>query len=166
MSDDSIDWTEVLVSETAPDETYNQDMWKYYHDIAPKILSGDIDAYLQLIYEVNPLNDLLEYGGNYEFGTDNPQLIEVEFTLNDESLLSAKSTLNTEEYEILFQDFIASVCIRIARDMFALLPVNNTIVHAVIDNKIITEVNFDRKTLSTVKFGFIDPSETLSLFKY
>lgn len=26
-SDDSIDWTEVLVSPVAPDETYNQEMW-------------------------------------------------------------------------------------------------------------------------------------------
>lgn len=66
-----------------PDESYNQGMWQYYHSMASKVLSGDIDAYLQLIYEVNPLDDLLAYGGNYEFGTDNPSRIEVEFTVNE-----------------------------------------------------------------------------------
>ena len=40
-SDDSIDWTEVLVSPIAPDDSYNQQMWQYYHIMAPKILSGD-----------------------------------------------------------------------------------------------------------------------------
>lgn len=70
-SDDSIDWTEILVSPLPPDESYNQGMWQYYHSMASKILSGDIDAYLQLIYKVNPLDDLLAYGENYEFETDN-----------------------------------------------------------------------------------------------
>ena len=81
-SDDSIDWTEVLVSPVAPDETYNQQMWEYYHNMAGKVLAGDIDTYLQLIYEVNPLDDLLSYGSNYEFGTDDPKKIEVEFNVN------------------------------------------------------------------------------------
>lgn len=40
-SDDTIDWTEVLVSPIAPDDSYNQQMWQYYHIMAPKILSGD-----------------------------------------------------------------------------------------------------------------------------
>ena len=58
-SDDSIDWTEVLVSSVAHDEAHNQQMWSHYHSIGPKILACNIDAYLQLVYEVNPLDDLL-----------------------------------------------------------------------------------------------------------
>ena len=85
-SDDSIDWTEVLVSPVAPDETYNQQMWSYYHSVSSKILAGDIDTYLQLIYEVNPLDDLLMYGSNYEFGTDDAKKIEVEFNVDVNAL--------------------------------------------------------------------------------
>lgn len=162
--DDTIDWTEVLVSPNAPDETYNQEMWNYYHDMAPKVLSGDIDAYLQLIYEVNPLDDLLEYGGNYEFGTDNPQKIEVEFTVDDKTLASAKASLKATEYESFVRDFVASVCIRIARDMFALLPVNNTIVHAIVGGKRMLSADFDRKTLSKIKFDYSDPAKTIQKF--
>ena len=44
-SDDTIDWTEVLVSPVAPDDMYNQEMWSYYHSVASKVLSGDIDTY-------------------------------------------------------------------------------------------------------------------------
>lgn len=64
------------------------------------------------------------------------------------------------------QDYICSVCIRIARDMFALLPVAHTLVHAVLSSNTIISVDFDRVNLSKVKFGYIDPSDTLSLFKH
>lgn len=165
-SDDSIDWTEVLVSPTAPDETYNQQMWEFYHNVAGKVLSGDIDTYLQLIYEVNPLDDLLIYGSNYEFGTDDPKKIEVEFNINEKALSEAKRKLGNTEYNLLLQDYVCSVCIRIARDMFALLPIKNTLVHAVLDGKTIVSVVFDRQSLSKVKFGYIDPSDTLEQFKH
>lgn len=165
-SDDSIDWTEVLVSPVAPDETYNQQMWSYYHSIAPKILAGDIDAYLQLVYEVNPLDDLLMYGSNYEFGTDNAKKIEVEFNINVAALAEAKKSMSNLEYNFLLQDYVCSVCIRIARDMFALLPIRNTIIHTVLDGKTILSVDFDRQNLSKVKFGYIDPSDTLEQFKH
>lgn len=163
-ADDSVDWTEVLVSPLAPDDSYNQTMWEYYHTMAPKILSGDIDSYLQLIYEVNPLDDLLAYGSGFEFGTDDPKKIEVEFTVNEMSLRNVRKTLSQKEYNDLLQDFVCSVCIRVARDMFALLPVYNTVVHAVLNGQTVLSVNFDRKTLSAIKFGYIDPSDTMEKF--
>lgn len=164
-SDDTIDWTEVLVSPVAPDNTYDQEMWRYYHGFAGRVLSGDIDTYLQLIYEVNPLDDLLAYGGSYEFGTDNPQKIEVEFSVNEAALFTAKSQMSINAYNELLQDFVCSVCIRIARDMFALLPISHTIVHAVLNGETIISVDFDRTTLSRVKFGYVDSTETLQRFK-
>ena len=163
-SDDTIDWTEMLVSAIPPDASYNAEMWRYYHEFAPKVLSGDIDTYLQLIYEVNPLDDLLAYGGNFEFGTDNAQKIEVEFSVNESALISAKRQLNSVQYNLLLQDFVCSVCIRIARDMFALLPINHVIVHAVMNGDTVVSVDFDRAKLSKVKFGYIDPSDTVSTF--
>ena len=163
-SDDTIDWTEMLVSAVPPDASYNAEMWRYYHEFAPKVLSGDIDTYLQLIYEVNPLDDLLAYGGNFEFGTDNAQKIEVEFSVNESALISAKRQLNSVQYNLLLQDFVCSVCIRIARDMFALLPINHVIVHAVMNGDTVVSVDFDRAKLSKVKFGYIDPSDTVSTF--
>ena len=50
--------------------------------------------------------------------------------------------------------------------MFALLPIRNTIVHSVLDGKTILSVDFDRQSLSKVKFGYIDPSDTLQQFKH
>ena len=165
-ADDTVDWTEILVSPTAPDSSYNQDMWSYYYSVASDILNGDIDTYLRLIYEVNPLDDLLEYGSNFEFGTDNPDFIEVEFTLNTDVLSQAYQTLSRREYNDLLQDFLCSLSIRIARDMFALLPINHTIIHAVMDHNTVLSVDFDRNTLSKVKYAFVDPSDTIKKFRF
>lgn len=163
-SDDTIDWTEVMVSSYPPDDSYNPEAWKYYHQMAPKVLSGDIDVYLQLIYEVNPLDDLLAYGGNYEFGTDDPRIIEVEFTVNEDSLASLKKHMSTLDYNRLTCDYISSVCIRIARDMFALLPIIHTIVHAKLREETVVSVDFNRENLSKIKFSYTDPFKTLQLF--
>lgn len=165
-SDDTIDWTEILVSPTAPNLSYNQDMWSYYYSVAPDILDGNIDTYLQLIYEVNPLNDLLEFATNFEFGTDDSGKIEVEFIVNEALLSDAKYSLSKTEYNDLLQDYICSLSIRIARDMFALLPITHTIVHSVLKDKTVLSVDFDRDTLAKVKFGFIDPSDTTEKFKH
>lgn len=86
--------------------------------------------------------------------------------MNENALSSAKRELSSTEYNNLLQDFICGVCIRVARDMFALLPVTHTIVHAVLSSNTVISVDFDRVNLSKVKFGYIDPSDTLSLFKH
>lgn len=164
--DDSVDWTEILVNPTPPDESYNSEMWSYYHSVAGNVLKGDIDTYLKLIYEVNPLDDLMSYGSGFEFGTDNSKLIEVEFSVNEEALLDAKSSMDSSDYNTLLQDYVCSMAIRVARDMFALLPISNTIVHALLDGNIILSVNFDRSTASGIKYGFIDPSDTVERFKH
>ena len=165
-ADDTIDWKTVAASAKAPDASCSQVMWAYYHSVAADVLKGDIDTYLQLIYEVNPLDDLLGYGSNFEFGTDNPRKMEVEFTVNRELLSHASQTMSSFEYNDLLQDFVCSLSIRVARDMFALLPVQNVMVHAVLDGNTVLSVRFDRDNLAKVKFGMIDPSDTVSKFTH
>lgn len=159
ITDDVIDWTEIMVSPCPPDSSYDADLWEYFHDVSAKILSGDIDIYLQVINDINPLNDLLDYGTGFEFGTDSPLKMEVEFQINSDNIDMPK---NSTEY----QDYVCSVAIRIARDIFALLPVKNVIVHATDGTMDILSVCFDKKTFSDLKFNFIDPSETINKFQH
>ena len=165
VADDTIDWSEIMASPTAP-AGYDKEMWAYYHAAAPKVLDGDIDAYLQLIDEVNPLGDLLAYGTDFEFGTDDPRRMAVEYVVNQDVLTDAKKTMLLSKYNDLLQDFICSMTIRIARDLFALLPVSSVVVHAVLGNNTVLSVDFDRDTLYQVKFGFVDPSEVMAKFNH
>ena len=159
ITDDVIDWTEIMVNPCPPDDSYDTELWKYFHGVSAKILSGDIDTYLQVINDINPLNDLLDYGTGFEFGTDSPLKMEVEFQINSDNIDMAENSTD-------YQDYVCSVAIRIARDIFALLPVQNVVVHATSDGNDILSVCFDKKTFSCLKFNFIDPSETINKFNH
>ena len=74
--------------------------------------------------------------------------------------------MDSSDYNTLLQDYICSMAIRVARDMFALLPISNTIVHALLNGDTILSVNFDRATASKIKYGFIDPSDTVERFNH
>lgn len=158
VADETIDWTEFIETPSIPDDAYNKELWKYFQSVAGKILSGDIDTYLEVIKHVNPLNDLLDYGTSFEFGTDSPLIMEVEFQINSDNI-------DIDEKTADFQDYVCSVAIRIARDIFALLPVQKVVVHAQKTTVDILSVCFDKMNFKSIKFGFIDPSETVKKFQ-
>lgn len=167
-------------------EDYEQ--WRNLHELAGRILSGDIDAYLQVIEEMNPLDDLLDFGSDFEFGIDNPSAMEVEFMVKSRDVVPtfslsltktgklSKKDLSKTAYYDLVQDYVCSTAIRIARDLFALLPLDRVIVHAV-DNILNTQtgyeeeetilsVAFEKEILSRLNFELIDPSDALNNFRY
>lgn len=164
-ADDTIDWNEVLALPTPPDPSYNEDMWSYYHSVASTVLEGDIDTYLSVIYEVNPLDDLLDFGSGFVFGTDDASKMEIEFTVNEDALADLKNSVRPAQYHEILQDFVCSASIRIARDIFALLPVETAIVHAELGDNTILSVSFDRATMNKIRFGMIDPSDTMARFR-
>ncbi|MBQ3330710.1 MAG: DUF4236 domain-containing protein [Ruminococcus sp.] len=164
-SDEKIEWKKLAQAESSEGFSYDEETWEYLHSAAPAILKGDIDTYLQVIFDVNPLDDLLDYGSNFEFGTDNPAKIEVEFVINDAALSDASQRLNEIDYNGLLQDFVCSMSLRIARDMFALLPVQDVIVHTVLDGETIFSVDFGIDNFSKINFGYIDASNTATKFR-
>lgn len=164
--DETADWLEFAESETPPDPSFDEELWAYYHAQAPAILDGDIDAYLQVIDDVGPLDDLLDYGGRFQFGTDSASLMEVEFTVNEQTLEAQRAEKNVIAFYDLMQDFVCSTCIRVARDMFALLPVADVVVHAVLGEDTVVSVRFDRETMGKIKFGYVDPSDVMERFTH
>ena len=166
MSDEAVDWEEFNSSPLPPDPSFDLKTWEYYHKLSGNIMSGNIDTYLRLIYEVNPLDDLLDYGSGFEFGTEDPTVMEVEFNVNTDALESVKNSVKSDEFNDILQDYVCSVAIRIGRDIFALLPVEHVIVHAVIDDKTVLSVDFDVETFGALKFGFIDTSDSMMKFRH
>lgn len=153
-----------------------------------RVLQGDIDAYYEVIEEVAPFGELVEFGSEFEIGTDDPSCIVAEFHIKEEEVIpdttltltatgkvSEKKMTKTEYYELL-QDYVCSVMIRMARDLFALLPVEKVIVHAVDDalntatgnNEEVTYVSviFDRAAFQKINLDKIDPSDSLNNFEY
>lgn len=152
-----------------------------------RVLKGDIDAYYEVIEKAEPFDAIVEWGSEFEIGTDSPDFMEVEFNIKaDEVLptseikqlssgkLSEKELTKTSYYDI-YQDYVCSVAIRVARDMFALLPVDKVLVHAMnVEVNTATgneeevtylSVIFTRDVFEKINLNKIDPSDSLANFK-
>lgn len=158
--DPTIEWTEILSGATAEELLMDVDVWNYCKTIAPKILQGNIDSYLQAIEELRPVDDLLAYSGDFEFGTDMPSYIEVEFTYKADELLPGSR--NNEK----FQKLIEAVSVRIARDLMALLPVSKVIVHVVDQDITVMSGIYDRATINKYINLNLDIDTFIEKFEY
>ena len=195
VADEPIDWKEVFdrpapaggaLASLRSDSKAEMEEWKTLHEMAEKVLAGDVDAYLDVVDEMRPYDDILEYGSDFEVGTDDPKLLEVEFRVKSEEVvppaeyvLDAKGNLKEKElsktaYFDLVQDYVCSCILRIARDSFALLPVEKVLIHAVDtilntatgqDEEItIVSVAIDRAQLEKLNFERLDPSDAVNSF--
>lgn len=176
-TDGYIDWERVNKGEL-------QSEFKPY---AEKVLAGDIDTYFEVIDAAKPFDDLLDFGSSFEVGTDNPEVMEVEFRVKSDEIvptleysLKANGSISEKElsktnYYALMQDYVASTTIRVARDTFALLPVKTCVVHAVDtilntatgheEEMTLLSVEFKRDQLLTLNMAMIDPSDAITGFK-
>lgn len=157
VSDEKIDWFEILSSRKPTDKLFNKEMWKYLNSVALKICQGDIDTYLKVIQDINPYEDLLEYATDFDFGTDDASEMHISFKVLSE--------LIDEKDEELFEDYVCGCAIRTIRDTFALLPVETVFVTAEQADKEIVNVVVDRKSFEKIKFSYSDPSDIIACYK-
>ncbi len=160
--------------------------WQNNYKLAQRVIDGDTDAYLEVIAEANPFEDLVEYGSGFEFGTDDPSVMEIEFQVKSDEVVPktqvtvlksgklSEKELTKSAYYDLEQDYVCSCAVRLAREIFAILPVGGVIVHAVdtvLDTATgndtettILSVLFEREKFGQVNFDRIDPSDFVNSF--
>ncbi|MFJ7730159.1 DUF4236 domain-containing protein [Neobacillus sp. NPDC097160] len=176
----------VLEARKKEEEEYQG--WSSLTETATKVLNGDLDTYFEVIKEFAPLDDLSEFGSGFEFFLEEPHIMEVEFdvqpkniiptemkTLTSTGKVSVKNMPISKYYDIQ-QDYVCSCVLRIARDMFALLPLNTIIIHA-LDSQMNTSIGYhekvvvlsvkiDRNTLNRLNFDTIDCSDSMVNFEH
>jgi len=162
--------------------------WEELVHLSERVMAGDIDTYFQVIDEMDPLGDLSEFGSGFEFSTDSPEYMEVEFDVHSQHVipteeksltktgkLSTKQMTKTRYFE-LQQDYVCSCTLRIARDLFALLPLEMVIIHAYDEQistqtgheerQLILSIKIDRATLLSLNFDRIDCSDSMNNFPH
>jgi hypothetical protein len=142
----------VDYSSLTDDVFMEPEAWRFLKSISRKVLSGDIDAYLETIEKMRPVDDLLDYGSDFEFGTDNPNSMEVEFRINAHNMLPDVNVVGMEAYEQLFEEYVCASSIRVARDLFALLPVKYVIVYAKKEDEVVLQAKFDKNEVQKINF--------------
>ena len=160
--------------------------WESNCEIASKILLGDVNAYVEAIEQINPFSEISQIGSSIEFKIEKSSLAEATLHVNGEEVipsetktllksgkLSVKKIAKTNFYE-LYQDYVCGGVLRIARELFALLPIEMVIVTAVgellntksghMEKQPILSAAIPRETLKRLNFDMLDPSDSMNNF--
>ena len=177
---DELDYEKIL-------ENYRKecnDLSKF-KGIANGVLAGDTDAYVNAIKEAQPFSDISILGSTINFNIE-PTKFEVTLHVNSEHImptevksitksgkLSMKPIPKSKFYD-LYQDYVCGCVFRIARELFALLPIEMVTVTCMgnilntqtghMEEKPILSVALPKTTVYKLNFETLDPSDALSNF--
>ena len=148
-ADETVDWTEALLWESPRDGLTGQKLWSFYHRMAPRVLEGDTEAYAEVLTTINPLGDLTDYVSGMILRTPGADRLECAFECQP------------EELEKHGQRYLGALSLRIARDLLAVLPVNEVKISGNLNGKEKVNVVFRREQVRKRKMAFLIPEDFL-----
>lgn len=157
--------------------------------IAKGVLNKDSKYYTYAINFFNPFEDLKEYGSDISVNVDT-DIIYVDFFVHGEEVIpntikkSVRKGAEIKEEKMpisrfneIYQDYVCSCVLRIAKELFQLLPMVNSVqVNAKgsimntatgnHDEQTIVSSLILRSKLNELNFELLDPSDSMSNFKH
>jgi hypothetical protein len=160
--------------------------WEDSRSLAERVLSGDKAAYGEVIKEIGPFREINELGSRVRFTLESSSLIDITLSVKGEDVipketkallqsgkLSTKKMPKGQFYE-LYQDYVCGCVLRIAREVFALLPFEVAVVTAVgdvvntqtghLEEQPVLSVVIPRQTIQKLNLDTIDPSDSMKNF--
>ena len=155
--------------------------WENLRSLARRVLAGESRAYTEALSELSPFAQIESLGTSIQMTVQNAKAISCELKVNERDVvptevkgltavgkLSVKPMSKTRSHEI-YQDHVCACALRLAREMFALLPVETVVVTAVIngvDSRTgnaaevpILSLQVTRTELQRLDFARLDPSD-------
>lgn len=174
--DEVVDWNRI-----------NSEQSGKLANFAKEVLNGDDETYLKVIEIAQPFNDLVDLASDFEVGVVDDEFMGVNFnllsideipdtttTILKSGKMSEKKISNGAKNEI-YRDYASSISIRVARDVFALVPVSKVGVNASVkrispmtgneEEITVISVVFDREKMNTINFNNVQPFEALKNFE-
>lgn len=159
--------------------------WKTDTDLARRLLAGEVQARKDVIAEMQSLSDQGLIGTRISFRISDEFLHAVPHVHGDEIVPNVRrkqlqsgrlseSKMPVGEFNELYQDYVCSAALRVAGDMFALLPLDEvyvTCVATMLNTKTghqedtpILSVRFVRETFRRLDRRHVDPSDSMRNF--
>lgn len=154
-------------------------------DIAVGILNGNSKMWTNALIEYAPFDDIESFGSELVFDIQNNNLV-VNFTVGNKEVvpintLSLTSTnkvsrkkMSVTNYLALYQDYVCSCVIRIAREVFAIIPIDTVLIHVYDFSQAepspkmgcILSTRLNRVNIENLQFEDIDCSDTIETFEH
>ncbi|MCP4420205.1 MAG: hypothetical protein GY805_26670 [Chloroflexi bacterium] len=162
------------------------DDWKKLCELSDGIVNGELKAYKEAVKQINPFLEISALGSGVTFDfldnsnakitvdVNGPDVVPTEIkSVLKSGKLSTKKMPKGKFYEI-HQDYVCGCSLRVARELFAILPIDMVIVNALgdllnsstghMENQVILSVAIPRKTLERLNFDALDPSDSMENF--
>lgn len=157
-------------------------------DLAERLLSGDGEAAIEVIRSLNPFVSISDLGSTVSFSTLPGRKIAAEVKVHGEAVVpkqgisllkSGRASIKEMakgSYYGLYRDYVCSAILRIARELFAILPLDAVMITAVesllngqtgnLEDQPIVSVYIPRQTFESLNLRAVDPFECLRNFTH
>ena len=160
--------------------------WKERVSLARRLLNGDISAKIDIIKELNPFSEIDHLGSGVKFTIQENGLLIVTINVHGANIipkeqktllksgrLSIKS-MPVSRFNEIYQDYVCSVVLRVANEIFSILPDDKLIINAEdhllnkstghLEPQSLLSVYITRDGVSRLNIEYIDPSDAMNNF--
>ncbi|WP_368159376.1 hypothetical protein [Aeromonas sp. R5-3] len=160
--------------------------WKERVSLARRLLNGDISAKIDIIKELNPFSEIDHLGSGVKFTIQDNGLLIVTINVHSANIipkeqktllksgrLSIKS-MPVSRFNEIYQDYVCSVVLRVANEIFSILPDDKLIINAEdhllnkstghLEPQSLLSVYITRDGVSRLNMEYIDPSDAMNNF--
>jgi hypothetical protein len=157
-------------------------------DLAFRILAQEHKAYIEALVEFSPLREISDLGSLLHFTVHSATLIECEMKVNstqtiptEVKTLTSSGKLSVKpmpmgRFHEIYQDYVCGCMLRVAREVFAMLPVEILLVTALADlldsrtghtaEQPVLSAAMPRAVIMWLNFEKLDSSEALENFRH
>jgi hypothetical protein len=157
--------------------------WEKMKQLGHGILSGEPEALLEALDTLNPFDEIAHLGSSIQFTTHSRSLLECTLAVNGKDTIPTEVKLLTTTGKVsvkampknrlheIYEDYVCSCILRIARDVFALLPIDNLLITALaeeinpsngqLETHPVMSVVISRMDLAGFNFDLLDPSDAI-----
>ena len=160
--------------------------WQENSRFANRLLAGDIEARAEVFKRHNVCAGIEELGTELRFSLDDNGNVTITINVHGDEVIPTEKysqlqsgMLSTKampkgEFHALYQDYVCSCTLRVASEIFAILPVESVLINASddllnpatghLEQQVILSVLVMRETLKMLNLSFVDPSDALTNF--
>ncbi|HXP63527.1 MAG TPA: hypothetical protein VN829_23690 [Dongiaceae bacterium] len=153
---------------------------------ARRILDGEHKAFIEALVEFSPLAEISDVGSLMHFTVESAGLIRCELKVNgSQAIPSEVKTLTATEkvsvkpmpkarFHEIYQDYVCGCMLRVAREVFAMLPVDTLLITAsadILDTRTgqtseqpVLSAAMPRAVTASLDFDKLDPSDAMENF--
>ncbi|MCY3019684.1 MAG: hypothetical protein NTW87_11730 [Planctomycetota bacterium] len=157
--------------------------WERLKDLASRVIAGEHKAYHEALTEFNPFAEFSGLGSQLRFTVPNPKLLVcvlkvkgTEVIPSEVKTLTATGKVSVKQmprarFHELYQDCLCSYMLRVAREVFALLPVETLLITACADSidprtgqtveQPVLSAAMPRAEVDGLNFERLDPSDAI-----